>query len=108
MTELPNAPEAFQQLKSEHQALAMLRVLQREPSYKLNDQILLGWLRKLALVLTRDEFDASIDQLMRLALIKTDMIDGITVIELTEKGCDVALGRAISEGVLRPSPECPY
>ncbi|MEQ8401350.1 MAG: hypothetical protein RIE06_15555 [Roseibium album] len=108
MTELRNSSDEFKQLKTEHRALAILRALQREPSCKSNDQIMLDWLRKLAIVSTHEELEASVGDLVRLALIKTDTISGVTVFELTEKGCDVALWRYVSEGVLLPSPECPY
>ena len=108
MSELRNAPDEFQHFKSEHRSLAVLRVLHREPSHKSNDQIILDWLRKLALVSTREELKATIEKLAVLSLINTETIDDITVFELTEKGEDVALGRSIIEGVLRPSPDCPY
>jgi len=108
VNQLRNSLSELDDLKRKHRALAMLRTLDREAGYTLNNAVMLDWLRTIALVSTHEELCISIEDLERLALIRTHTVDVCTVLELTERGGDVAHGRTIVEGVLRPPPDCPY
>lgn len=103
-----NAVADFVRLKTAHRASAILRTLDRSPGHKVNNSVLLDWLRSIALVSTRDELSAAINGLERLGLIKTETLEGLIVLELSERGQNVALGRETADGVLQPSPECSY
>lgn len=108
MADLSNEQDGLHALKKEHCALALLRILQREPGYRLNDQVILDWLRVLALVAVIDDIHRCAADLEAKGLIKIEAIDKIQVYILTEEGESIALGRSLVEGVLRPSPECLY
>ena len=108
MTDNRNAVEQHDRTKSEHRALAILRALDRSPGYKVNSAVLLDWLRSIGLVSTRTELNEAISNLERLGLIKTETVEGLIVLELRERGQDVACGRELADGVSRPEPECRY
>lgn len=108
MSEHANTVDELDRIKAEHRALAILRALDRSPGYTLNNEVLLNWLRAIALVSTRAELSETINSLERLGLVKTETVEDLIVLELCELGQDVALGRTSVEGVLRPGPECSY
>lgn len=108
MSEAPNTRPAIEQIKGEHRALAILRFLHREPSYGSNERIIAAYLDLLAIGGTGAEIRSALDALERLALIRAESRDGLTVVWLTQAGEDAALGRTAVEGVLRPAPEEPY
>ena len=74
----------------------------------VNSVVLLDWLRSIGLVSTRTELNEAISNLERLGLIKTETVEGLIVLELRERGQDVACGRELADGVSRPEPECRY
>ncbi|MCF3595074.1 hypothetical protein LZG00_13855 [Rhodobacteraceae bacterium LMO-12] len=108
MSDKLNTRGQFDQIRSEHRALALLRLLDIVHEYRINSQIAVEWLRKIALAGTTEEVVETISALERLDLIRTDQAENLTIIELTEMGQDVALGRNVVDGVLRPVPDCPY
>nr|WP_169618232.1 ArsR family transcriptional regulator [Ruegeria sp. PR1b] len=95
-------------IKEAHRALAVLRALERAPCYRMHELVLLDWLRVIALAATRDELTSTACLLEASGLVRLEQHDENRVLELTERGQDVALGRATAEGVLRPGPDCPY
>jgi hypothetical protein len=96
------------QIKAEHRALAILRFLHHEPSYSSNERIIAAYLDLLALGGVSAEVRSALDALERLALVRAESREGLIVVRLTQVGEDVALGRAIVEGVLRPALKEPY
>ncbi|MCA0850238.1 VpaChn25_0724 family phage protein [Salipiger thiooxidans] len=95
-------------IKEAHRALAVLRALERAPCYRMHELVLLDWLRVIALAATRDKLTSTACLLEASGLVRLEQHDENRVLELTERGQDVALGRATAEGVLRPGPDCPY
>ena len=95
-------------IKEAHRALAVLRALERAPCYRMHELVLLDWLRVIALAATCDELTSTACLLEASGLVRLEQHDENRVLELTERGQDVALGRATAEGVLRPGPDCPY
>ena len=108
MNDLSNEPEPLEVVKKEHRALALLKLLQRESGYRLNDQVILGWFQRLSLASTVADIRQCAEMLEAKGLIKIDPVDTLQVFELTNDGEDAALGRSVVDGVLRPRPECPY
>ena len=96
------------QIRSEHRALAILRVLEREAGYSSNERVLGDYLDRLALGGVREEIRASLETLERFGLLKCDWCEALMIVTLTEHGQEAATGRRIVEGVLRPGPDCPY
>lgn len=95
-------------IKEAHRALAVLRALERAPCYRMHELVLLDWLRVIALAGTRDELTSTACLLEASGLVRLEQHDENRVLELNERGQDVALGRATADGVLRPGPDCPY
>ncbi len=108
MVNLSNEPDHFSTVKSEHLSLALLRLLQRESGYCSNELIILDWFRHLALAATAADLSKCASDLEAMGLIRIDLAEAIQVLTLTNDGEDVALGRRTIQGVLRPSPNCPY
>ncbi len=103
-----NSVDPIVRLKSEHQALAVLRVLSRLSGFASNERLLHDWLQSIGLVADREQLIGLLVNLQRSALLVLDEIDGLTVVRLTAKGHEVARGIVQVDGVLRPPPECPY
>lgn len=95
-------------IRREHLALAILRLLDRQPGYGANERVLTDYFRQLALTTTSAETRLCLERLERLGLLKSNTIDNIVVVELTKAGQEVANGYVRADGVLRPEPECPY
>lgn len=101
MTDLSNQHDPLDTVKKEHRALALLKLLQNDPGYRLNDQIILACFQRLALALTVSDIRQCAEILEAKGLIKINSVNEPQVFELTNDGEDVALGRSVVEGVLR-------
>jgi hypothetical protein len=105
---MTNESPSIEQHRREHLALAVLRVLDREPGYRLNELVLTSYFQQLGLTTIAAETRICLSLLERMGLIKSVTVEKVLVVELKEAGQDVATGRTVLEGVLRPGPECPY
>lgn len=103
-----NRPSPLAELKSEHRALAVLRMLQREPSYMSNEEIVSAYFELVGLACSREQTTACLAVLERAGLIEASTVEKLTVIRLTAKGEEVAKGLVVVEGVLRPGVDNPY
>jgi DNA-binding IclR family transcriptional regulator len=108
MEQFANALPFILGIKGEHRALAILRLLDREPSYRSNERIIGAWLEHLALGGPADEIRRQLEMLAQIGTVRLDNAEGLLVATLTELGSDAANGRQIIEGVLRPSPDERY
>lgn len=89
-----------------HLRLAMLRLLAEAPGYSLNSSILTDAVAELGLAATRDQVRGEIAWLAEQGLAASDELPGgLMVATLTERGGDVASGRAHVPGVQRPTPK---
>lgn len=95
-------------IRNAHQALAVLKALDREPSYQINANVLRDYLRELALGDTASDLRVNLDTLERYGVVRLNQTECVLVVELTQRGSEVARGIAIQEGILRPDPDCPY
>ena len=103
-----NRPDPLAELKSKHRALALLRMLQREPSYMSNEEIISSYFELVGLACSREQMAACLAALERAGLIEASTVEKLTVIRLTAKGEEVAKGLVVVEGVLRPGVDGPY
>jgi hypothetical protein len=103
-----NCSDPLEQHKSEHRALAVLRMLGREPSYMSNEEIVGYHFAQLGLACSRAQVRECLAMLERTGLIEASMVEKLTVIRLTGKGEEAGKGPVTVEGVLRPSVDCPY
>ena len=89
----------------EHVRLTVLRVLADQPSYRANDSVLAQAVDAMGLPCTRDQLRAQLAWLEEQGLARLEHpTPTLTVAIATERGGDVAHGRAIVPGVQRPSP----
>ncbi|AZO49919.1 hypothetical protein [Mesorhizobium sp. M4B.F.Ca.ET.058.02.1.1] len=104
-----NSVEPAENVRRQHQALAILRALQRDPhDQRANERVLADFLQALALGGSHEHVRAVLLRLSEIGLVLTEMVETILVAKLTERGEAVALGNASCEGVLRAYPDCPY
>ena len=90
-----------------HLRLALLLTLLKDaPGFVANSSILKDQLERHAgFVLTRDQVRTELAWLAEQGLVTTsEAIAGLVVATLTERGGDVASGRAVVPGVQRPNP----
>jgi len=90
----------------EHRRITVLRILDGAPGYCANDSLLTSACATYGLHATRDQVRGDIAWLAEQGLVRAaDVGGGLTVATLTERGRDVAGGRATHPGVQRPSPD---
>ena len=89
----------------QHLRLTLLRFLLGAPSYRANSSILHNVADQYGLAATRDQIKGQLAWLAEQSLIKTEDLLGLTIATLTERGLDVAEGRATCPGVQRPGPK---
>lgn len=92
-------------LFNEHLRLCLLRFLLSAPSYRANSSILHQVADTFGLSATRDQIKAQLAWLKEQSLVETEELMGLVVASLTERGQDVAGGRATCPGVQRPGPK---
>lgn len=87
-----------------HLRLSLLRTLAGAPGYRANSSILHSVTSEFGLVASRDQIKTELAWLAEQGLVDNQDLMGLTVATLTERGLDVAEGRAMAPGVQRPSP----
>lgn len=94
---------SYQQLLTQDQRLVILRILQDSPGYKSNSSFIGNALSVYGHDISRDKVKTELSWLAEQGLVKlTHLSDNILVAQLTERGEDVAKGRAVVTGVNRP------
>lgn len=96
---------SFADFHFQHVRLTVLRILVEAPGYSANDSVLNQAVNALGLTCTRDQLRTNLGWLKEQRLV--DLVEpapGLLVAKVTERGADVAGGRAIVDGVQRPSP----
>lgn len=106
---LRNHIEPIQAIHRRHQALAILRVLQRDShGQRANDRVLAEYLQMIALGGSPAQVRDALQRLAEAELLLIEPVEELLVARLTERGEAVALGNASCEDVLRAYPDCPY
>lgn len=88
----------------QHARLAILRFLAAAPSYSGNESLLTDAVNSVGVVVTRDQVKTAIGWLAEQGLVTVEELHGLTIAKATQRGIEVAEGRAIVAGVKRPSP----
>jgi hypothetical protein len=94
----------FGELKTQDIRLVMLRLLEEDQNFSLNDSLIQGGLELLGHGVSRDKVKTEISWLKEQGLVEIKSVGSVTVATLTERGQSVALGRASVPGVKRPGP----
>lgn len=88
-----------------HLRLTILRVLSEAPAYKVNDSLLTSACDAVGVPATRDQVRVQLAWLKEAGLVLLEEpVTKLTIATATERGLDVAAGRAFVPGVQRPSP----
>lgn len=82
--------------------LVMLRVLSETPGFRSNSSVLVNLLDRFGHVITRDQAKTEVRWLSEQGLVTIEEAGSVLVAELTERGQDVAEGRAVVDGIARP------
>lgn len=92
----------FSDFLRQDQRLVMLRLLAELPGYTSNSSVLVQLLEQFGHVMTRDQVKTELAWLAEQGLVTTDDAGSVLMAKLTERGADVAAGRARQPGVKRP------
>lgn len=96
--------KTFAQLQAENRRCAFLRFLTDDADYSLNTSVLQTALEAIGHGVSRDTINADAAWLEEQGLVVREDLDGIVVVKITQRGADVAAGRAVVPGVKRPGP----
>lgn len=86
----------------EDMRLVILRLLSELPQYKANSSVLVAALDQYGHSPSRDQVKTELAWLAEQGLVSCDDLGPVRVATLTERGSDVASGRAVVPGVKRP------
>lgn len=92
----------FSDFLRQDQRLVMLRLLAELPGYTSNSSVLVQLLEQFGHVMTRDQVKTELAWLAEQGLVTTDDAGSVLMAKITERGADVAAGRARQPGVKRP------
>lgn len=96
---------SYQQTYNEHMRIAILRLLEEQADYTLNESLMRDQLAVLTFSVSLDKLRTQANWLAEQELVSLAEVVGMKIIKLTARGADVAKGRAIVPGVKRPSPK---
>ena len=100
---------SYRQRVNEDARLRILQILAEDTGYTVNDRILSSCLADLGHGLSADTLASHLAWLAEQSLVTTETVSSgpsaITVATLTQRGQDVAAGRARTPGVARPRPQ---
>lgn len=82
--------------------LVILRILNELPGYRANSSILSNALERFGHTQTRDQVKTQLMWLAEQGLVTVETVGPVIVADLTERGGDIATGRATVPGVSRP------
>lgn len=92
----------YAKVLTEDRRLVILRVLSELPNYKSNSSILCTLLERWGHSPSRDQVKTELYWLQEQSLLKVEEVESVLLATLTERGMDVAKGRAVQPGVKRP------
>lgn len=96
---------SFPEFLTEDRRLAVLRLLEGQSGYQANESVIHIALDHLGHNVSRDVVRGDLAWLEEQGLLTTETVLGaVMVATATQRGVDVALGRARHPGVKRPSP----
>lgn len=81
-----------------------LRLLEQLPEYRANDIVIADAVRSVGLGCTNDQLRGHLEWMAEQRLVTVADVGGIKVATLTERGLEIASGRAHIDGVQRPKP----
>jgi repressor of nif and glnA expression len=96
--------KSFHEFVREDQRLVILRVLSDALDYRCNSSVIRALMEKFGHAISRDQVRSELAWLAEQGLVVVEDVGPVVVARLTERGGDVAAGRATVPGVNRPAP----
>jgi repressor of nif and glnA expression len=94
----------FMATMNEHLRITVLRLLEEESDFSLNESIINDLSAAFGFSPSRDRLRTELSWLEEQGLVENEDMGGLIVATLTQRGKDVATGRVIVPGVKRPNP----
>ncbi|UTW12946.1 VpaChn25_0724 family phage protein [Marinobacterium rhizophilum] len=95
---------AFDTFEQEDRRLVILRLLAEDADYRVNSSILQQGIELYGHSVSRDKLHTELHWLAEQDLLKCEPINSVLIVTLTQRGLDVAQGKAVVPGVKRPGP----
>lgn len=95
---------SFAELLTEDRRLSLLRLLAEAPGTEANTYVLTTGLRAVGHGCSGDQVETDAAWLAEQGLVSLEDLGKVRVVHLTQRGEDVAAGRAVVPGVKRPVP----
>lgn len=96
--------KSYEILVDEDRRLVILRCLNEDPGYSLNESVLQTMLHALGHRVSRDRLLNDLAWLTEQGLITVEDVMGVQVARISSRGIDAAMGAVIVPGVKRPRP----
>lgn len=99
--------KSFTERLREDRRLVMLRLLNEQPGYRMNSSNLHAGLHHLAVAASRDDVATDLHWLRDQGLVLLDTVPeapSLSLVTITARGNDVAVGNATVPGISRPTP----
>jgi hypothetical protein len=94
----------YQEHIAQHLRITVLRLLNEQGDYALNESVLMDLVTPFGFAPSRDNLRAQLAWLSEQGLVELSGLEHCQVATLTSRGDDVANGRATVPGVKRPRP----
>lgn len=94
---------SFKQHMAEDRRLTILRILQESGAYTANHFLLSDALDSFGHKVSFDQLRTDLAWLQEQGVVKVKILEDVHIATLTQRGQDVAQGRAIVPGIKRPS-----
>jgi len=94
----------FDEFQTQDRRLVLLRALEHAAQYRANAYLLRRYCEALGHVVSAERMETDLAWLDEQGLVGIKHEQGVTVATLTDRGLDVATGRATVPGVQRPQP----
>ena len=94
----------YAELLEQQRRLVILRALAEAASYSANTSLLADVVDHLGVPSSRAQVEGAVSWLAELGLVTCREIATVRIVQITERGLDVAAGRAVVPGIKRPAP----
>jgi len=94
----------YPELVAADRRLILLHILAQSAGYTCNEFLLISLAESFGHVLSHDALRTDLAWLAEQGLVTTQIVAEVTIAKLTQRGADVAAGRAHVPGVKRPEP----
>lgn len=95
---------SFSTFETQDRRLVLLRALEHAAQYRANTFLLRRYCEAVGHAVSTDRLAADLAWLKEQELLTLQTVEGVDVATLTDRGVDVATGRAEVPGVQRPRP----